>query len=1019
VLFYLLLRDRIRIEFALGFPVSQEVVLVLVKLSQVVQANSRRPMMKFLPHPSRILRRCRTVVVRVLCSLTPSPGRAALLHTVRLLLLAGVLLTAGTHARSPALPPDSGVPAGEARVEAGAHPTIGNPAAVYCNEMGYEYSLVEDGGQRGVCTLPDGEVCDAWAFLQGKCGQKHSYCAREGYGITTVNDGKGAFSPEYAVCVTDGGAVVGPLTELARLSEKATACGEEPARDDRLPIPAEMEAYVPSPDTTAPSSFDWRSYQGYNWLTPIRNQGGCGSCWAFSAVGVAEAVHNIAANNPSLDKDLSEQYLVADCHTYYSYQTCCGGSKSMALQFIRDSGVPDEGCMPYVDDDGCSCGDGSCANCTYNTGYECSDTTCSDRCGDWSGRLEYIYSTGYVSSDPQTIKQALVDRGPLAVSMGIGSPYGGYWDGDIYRCTDDGSTNHAVILVGYSDAGGYWWVRNSWGTGWGDGGYFKLGYGECHIEQYVYYADARPPSVGPLEYHSHVVDDDTSGGSSGNGDGVVNCGETIEIPLDLYNQGDDTATGVTANLSTSDGYVTITDGREDYPDIAGGGTGTCVYDFDFQVDSSTPHGHVIHFDLNLDASNGGPWTDSFQVPVSCGTVETVVINEVDLGDSDAFELYNPGSTAVDMTGWLFTGVRSGTVTNYTFPIFTLGAGSYVVVHESSGTDTSTDLYMDDNIYWVNEWEGSASLVDAGGQGVDFVRWDGSTDAPPAGTGWTGTDPESPPAGYNLGRNSSGTDTDDGSDWCGEVPTLGAQNGSCITNYPPYTPGSPSPADGGSGVSRSSDLIWSGGDPDSGDSVTYDVYFGTANPPTTLLCGDISGTTCDPGTLSYNARYYWYVVATDNHSASTTGPTWDFSTEPAACNDLHESNDTPGAATSIGYGTTLSDPNICAAGDVDYYAFTGSAGDLVVVDIDARTMNSTLDSYLHLYDTDGVSQLTYNDDHDDLDSYLEYILPADGTYYLMVRDFSHPNEGGTDYYYTLRLISYGYHVYLPNVLRDAP
>ncbi|MFP4346571.1 MAG: C1 family peptidase [Anaerolineales bacterium] len=977
--------------------------------------------MKFLPHPSRILRRCCTVVVPALRSLVPSSGRAALLHAVRLLLWAGVLLTAGAHARSPALSPDDGTPAGETIAEAGGHPTIGNPAAVYCTEMGYEYSLVEDGGQRGVCTLPDGEVCDAWAFLQGKCGQSYSYCAKQGYGIATVNDGKGAFSSEYAVCVTDGGAVVGTLTELARLSERATACGEEPPQGDRLPPPAEMEAYVPSLDTAAPSSFDWRSYQGYNWLTPIKNQGGCGSCWAFSAVGVAEAAHNIAANNPNLDKDLSEQYLVADCHTYYSYQTCCGGAKNIALQFIRDSGVPDEGCMSYVDGSGCSCGGNTCdSNCLYSTGGECSDRTCSDRCGDWSGRLEYIYATGYVSSDRQTIKQALVDRGPLAVSMGIGSSFGGYWDGDIYRCTDDSSTNHAVILVGYSDAGGYWWVRNSWGTSWEDGGYFKLGYGECRIEQSVYYADARQPSVGPLEYASHVVDDDTGGESVGDGDGIVDCGESIELYVNLRNQGDGSATTVNATISTSDPYVTwLYNVDSGYPDIPAGGTGRNNNDYDFALDAAAPNGHLIQFELDITASNGGPWTDSFQVPVSCGTAETVVINEIDLGDNDAIELYNPGSRSVDMTGWVFTGIRSGTVTNYTFPTFTLDAGSRVVVHENSGTDTSTDLYMDDNIYWVNEWEGSASLVDAGGQGVDFARWGGCPDTPPAGTGWTGTDPAAPPAGYNLGRNASSTDTDDGSDWCGEVPTLGAQNGSCLSNYPPYRPGSPSPADGGTGVSRSSDLSWSGGDPDAGDSVTYDVYFGTSNPPTSLLCDDISGTTCDPGTLSYNTRYYWYVVATDNHRASTTGTTWDFTTEPAACNDPHESNNTPGEATPIGYGTTLSDPNICAAGDVDYYAFTGSAGDLVVVDVDARVNNSTLDSYLHLYDTDGVSQLTYNDDSDGLDSYLEYILPADGTYYLMVRDFSHPSEGGTDYFYTLRLISYGYQIYLPTVLRSAP
>jgi len=75
--------------------------------------------------------------------------------------------------------------------------------------------------------------------------------------------------------------------------------------------------------------------------------------------------------------------------------------------------------------------------------------------------------------------------------MGIGTGYGGYWDGDIYRCTDDSGINHGVIIAGYDDAGDYWIVKNSWGTSWdprAPGGYFKVGYEECAIEQYAVYA---------------------------------------------------------------------------------------------------------------------------------------------------------------------------------------------------------------------------------------------------------------------------------------------------------------------------------------------------------------------------------------------------------------------------------------------------------------------------------------------------------------------------------------------------
>jgi hypothetical protein len=122
----------------------------------------------------------------------------------------------------------------------------------------------------------------------------------------------------------------------------------------------------------------------------------------------------------------------------------------------------------------------------------------------------------------------------------------------------------------------------------------------------------------------------------------------------------------------------------------------------------------------------------------------------------------------------------------------------------------------------------------------------------------------------------------------------------------------------------------------------------------------------------------------------------------SCGDPQEPNDTSGQATAISYGATLTDSNICLEGDVDYYSFAGSAGDSIVADIDAETIGSSLDSYLYLYDSDGVTELTHNDDYDGYDSYLVHTLPADGTYYLMVREYSHPSEGGLEYFYTISL-----------------
>jgi len=132
------------------------------------------------------------------------------------------------------------------------------------------------------------------------------------------------------------------------------------------------------------------------------------------------------------------------------------------------------------------------------------------------------------------------------------------------------------------------------------------------------FIDVTVPDVGPLVFEGQAVDDDNSDQSNGDGDGVAECGETVELYVTLRNQGNGTTTGVNATISTGDSYISwLYNTNSGYPDISGGGTGTNSNDFDFSIDSSTPDGHVIYFDLDISASNGGPWSDSFELPVSC------------------------------------------------------------------------------------------------------------------------------------------------------------------------------------------------------------------------------------------------------------------------------------------------------------------------------------------------------------------------------------------------------------------
>ncbi len=414
------------------------------------------------------------------------------------------LLMAAKSTQTPAVLVSLGNSSGQPGSLSQAH-MISNPAAVYCTDMGYQYHVIVDGagGQTDSCSLPDGQVCGAWDFLEGKCGKAFSYCARIGLGERTASDGKNAFSPEYAVCVDAHGKDAGVLTTLFDLAPRLNHCGasnelpDTSAGNPSATLPADSVSPLTLSDSQ-PAAWDWRdaTFNGIrgDWTSPVKNQANCGSCWAFAAVGQSEAVLNLAAGNPALDEDLAEEYLVSDCS---SAGSCCGGWHSSALNFIRDQGIPDETCLPYASYT-CQCyGTGSCKNCTFDNGNGCSNATCSQRCSDYGSRMlkiDYYGQVGNISNPPATqqalMKQALVKYGPLSVAFSWVGDGGFNPENHVYNCLSSGSLNHAVVIVGYDDAGGYWIVKNSWGTGWNGNGYFKMGYGQCQIEDYVYFAHA-------------------------------------------------------------------------------------------------------------------------------------------------------------------------------------------------------------------------------------------------------------------------------------------------------------------------------------------------------------------------------------------------------------------------------------------------------------------------------------------------------------------------------------------------
>ncbi len=151
------------------------------------------------------------------------------------------------------------------------------------------------------------------------------------------------------------------------------------------------------------------------------------------------------------------------------------------------------------------------------------------------------------------------------------------------------------------------------------------------------------------------------------------------------------------------------------------------------------------------------------------------------------------------------------------------------------------------------------------------------------------------------------------------------------NFPPYTPSDPDPEDDETDVNINVVLSWSGGDPN-GDTVTYDVYFGTNSPPPKVVSQQ-SGTTYKPGLLDFDTEYYWRIVAWDEFSYSTVGPIWSFTTEENLPPNTPHDPDPENGATNVWIEKKLrwfdGDPN---SGDtVTYDVYFGKSSPPPLVD----------------------------------------------------------------------------------------
>lgn len=210
------------------------------------------------------------------------------------------------------------------------------------------------------------------------------------------------------------------------------------------------------PDKHLPKWFDWRWLA--DGLVPIKDQGHCGSCWAFGTVAVLESLVKIHTGKT---ESLSEQELVScsDCGS------CSGGNFCHSYHMKPGAATTSE--FPY------RAKNMRCKN----------DLAPQEKIVNWY----YIQLRGGKESIAQ-IKTAIKRYGPVAVTVSANSAMQAY-RGGVFNACSHGGTNHIVSLIGWDDSTGTWIMRNSWGVDWGNAGYMNIKYGCSSIGEEVTYAE--------------------------------------------------------------------------------------------------------------------------------------------------------------------------------------------------------------------------------------------------------------------------------------------------------------------------------------------------------------------------------------------------------------------------------------------------------------------------------------------------------------------------------------------------
>jgi inhibitor of cysteine peptidase len=266
---------------------------------------------------------------------------------------------------------------------------------------------------------------------------------------------------------------------IGRFSLEVTTVGPFSRQPEPKSTPARAVAAHPPAHAvgSTPSSYNWCDHNG---CTPVKDQGYCGSCWAFATVAPLES--NIKSHD-GVVRDLSEQYLVSCNSDGYS---CNGGwwahdyHKSKIPSGESAAGDVFEADFPY-----------QASNAACNSPH-----THHEKIASWA----FVGNSSSVAST-DSLEQAILAHGPVSVALCAGPGFQGYTGGvfgtNESQCCSPYAVNHAVVLAGWNDSEGTWLLRNSWGSGWGESGYMRIKYGTSNVGYAASYISYGPALTAP------------------------------------------------------------------------------------------------------------------------------------------------------------------------------------------------------------------------------------------------------------------------------------------------------------------------------------------------------------------------------------------------------------------------------------------------------------------------------------------------------------------------------------------